>query len=116
MGNPVVHFEIHAPDDGATQTFYEQLFDWKVDSNNPMHYGMIDTGANGHGINGGIMSKSEAGHMLTFYVEVADPQAALDKAVSLGSTVVVPVQDMGPVTMAMFTDPAGNVVGVVKSG
>ena len=113
MGNPVVHFEIHATDDGATQQFYTDLFGWKVDNNNPMNYGMIDTQADGHGIAGGVMSKSEAS-MLTFYVQVPDPQATLDRAVAKGSKVVIPVTDMGMVTMAMFTDPAGNHVGVVK--
>ncbi|HEV7679137.1 MAG TPA: VOC family protein [Candidatus Dormibacteraeota bacterium] len=114
MGSPVVHFEIHAKDKGETQKFYEQLFDWKVDNNNPMNYGMVDTGANGTGVNGGIMSESQSGNMITFYVQVPDPQQALDKAKGLGAHEVMGVTEMGPVTMAMFTDPAGNVVGVVK--
>jgi predicted enzyme related to lactoylglutathione lyase len=114
MGNPVVHFEIHAKDKGTTQKFYEQLFDWKVDNNNPMSYGMIDTQSNGSGVNGGIMSESQAGNMVTFYVQVPDPQQALDQAKQLGATEVMGVTEMGPVTMAMFTDPAGNVIGVVK--
>lgn len=113
MGYPVVHFEIHAKDDGATQQFYADLFGWKVDNNNPMGYGMIDTQADGQGIAGGVMSKSNAS-MLTFYVQVPDPQACLDRAVAKGSTVVMPVTDMGAVTVAMFTDPAGNSVGLVK--
>jgi predicted enzyme related to lactoylglutathione lyase len=115
MGNPVVHFEIHSKDGGETQKFYEQLFGWKVDNNNPMNYGMIDTQSNGHGVNGGIMSNSQAGNMLTFYVEVPDPQKALDEAKKLGATEVMGLTEMGPVTMAMFTDPSGNVLGVVKS-
>jgi predicted enzyme related to lactoylglutathione lyase len=114
MGNPVVHFEIHTKDDGATQKFYEQLFDWKIDNDNAMSYGMIDTKSDGQGVNGGIMSNSQAGNMLTFYVQVPDPQKALDQAKGLGATEVMGVTEMGPVTMAMFTDPAGNVVGVVK--
>jgi len=113
MGYPVVHFEIHATDDGATQQFYADLFGWKVDNNNPMNYGMIDTQADGQGIAGGVMSKREASG-LTFYVQVPDPQAILDRAVAKGSTVVMPVSEMGPVTMAVFTDPAGNHIGVVK--
>ena len=113
MGSPVVHFEIHAKDGGETQKFYADLFGWKVDNNNPMDYGMIDTQSDGHGVNGGIMSKSQS-NMLTFYVQVPDLQATLDRAVATGGTVTMPITEMGPVTMAMFTDPAGNQVGIVK--
>jgi predicted enzyme related to lactoylglutathione lyase len=113
MGSPVVHFEIHARDSGETQKFYADLFGWKIDSNNPMNYGMVDTQADGHGIAGGIASGSNE-NMLTFYVAVPDLQATLDRAVAMGSTVVMPVTEMPMVTLAMFTDPAGNKVGIVK--
>ena len=54
--------------------------------------------------------------MVTIYVEVEDLQAYLDKAVSLGGTVVMPVTVIpNMVTMAQFADPQGNVVGMVKS-
>jgi len=53
MGAAVTHFEIHGKDGAALQKFYADLFDWHVDSNNPMDYGMVDTHA-GNGINGGI--------------------------------------------------------------
>jgi hypothetical protein len=49
------------------------------------------------------------------YAQVEDPQTYLDKAVSLGAKVVAPVTvvpDM--VTFALFTDPNGCMVGLVK--
>ena len=52
MGSPVVHFEIVHKDAAKLQPFYSELFDWKIDANNPMNYGIVDTG--GKGINGGI--------------------------------------------------------------
>src|SRR5436853_6110059 len=53
MGNPVVHFEIMGGDGEKLKGFYADLFGWKIDSNNPMNYGMVDTEAEGS-INGGV--------------------------------------------------------------
>ena|SRR5258708_2253889 len=51
-----------------------------------------------------------------FYVEADDLQAVLDKATSLGARTVMPVTDFGGmVTIAMFSDPDGLLVGLVKS-
>ena len=46
---------------------------------------------------------------------VDDVQAALDKVGKLGGTTAMPPMDVpdGP-TIAFFTDPAGNVVGLMK--
>ncbi len=79
MGKPVTWFEIHGSAD--LQRFYADLFDWHVDANNPMSYGMIDTHGEG-GINGGIATDEES--WVTVYVEVDDLQAAIDKAEQLG--------------------------------
>ncbi len=116
MANPVVHFEIIGKDAAKTQQFYSTLFGWKVDANNPMNYGMVDNG--GQGINGGI-GGSEAGGQpqAVFYVEVADPQATLDKVSGMGGKVLTPVTEIpGTVTFAMFADPDGNTIGLVKAG
>jgi predicted enzyme related to lactoylglutathione lyase len=44
MPNPVLHFEIMAKGDRKkSQEFYSQLFDWHVDDDNPMNYGVVDT-------------------------------------------------------------------------
>ena len=52
--------------------------------------------------------------MVTFYVQVEDPQAALDKAESLGGKTVLPVMTIpDTVTLALFADPEGHVVGLV---
>jgi hypothetical protein len=49
------------------------------------------------------------------YVEVDDLQQALDKAESLGGKTVMPPMDIpDAVSLAMFTDPSGNVIGLVK--
>ena len=47
MGNPVVHFEIGVNDSDAANKFYADLFGWKIDSSNPMNYGIVDTDSAG---------------------------------------------------------------------
>lgn len=112
MPNPVVHWEITGPKGKELQSFYARLFDWKIDANNPMDYGMVDTG--GDGINGGI-GPAPNGNSVTFYVQVADPQAYLNRIEEMGGKTVVPVTEIpGAVTFAQFSDPDGNVVGLLK--
>jgi predicted enzyme related to lactoylglutathione lyase len=113
MGQPVTHFEVHGKDGAALQKFYGELFDWHVDANNPMNYGMVDTHGGERGINGGITQSDSP--MVTFYVEVDDLQAALDKAEKLGGKTVMPPMDVpGGPTLAQFTDPEGNLIGLAK--
>ena len=111
MPNPVIHFEIQVKDAGAAQEFYSKLFDWKIDADNPMNYGVVDTQAGG--INGGVTTDPAAPQVI-MYVAVEDLQASLDRAKSLGGkTVVPPTEIPGVVTFAMMADPEGNVIGLV---
>ena len=81
MGHPVVHFEVIGKDGKKLQEFYSQLFDWKIDANNPMNYGTVE--AQEGGIGGGIAESATP--LVTIYVQVVDLQASLSKAESLGS-------------------------------
>ena len=56
-----------------------------------------------------------AGH-LTFYVEVPDLEAALSKIEGLGGSTVMGPTDVpqGP-SIALFADPEGHLVGLVKA-
>lgn len=115
VGCPVVHFEVGANDDGQLVTFYEELFGWGMRAFTGGGYTLIDTLA-GAGINGGV-TRSQAGEQwLTFYVETADPQVTLDQANALGGTTILPVSDFGgAVTIAMFRDPDGLRIGLVRA-
>ena len=53
------------------------------------------------------------GHV-TFYVGTDDPQATLDKAEQLGGKTILPVTELPEVTIALFADPEGHVVGLAK--
>jgi predicted enzyme related to lactoylglutathione lyase len=110
MGAPVVHFEIMGGEGSGLETFYRELFGWKIDSNNPMKYGIVDTG----GINGGIGSGQQGGHRVSIYAQVSDLQETLDRAEKLGGkTILPPTEVPGGPKLAMFADPAGNVTGLL---
>jgi predicted enzyme related to lactoylglutathione lyase len=113
MADKVVHFEVTGKDGPKLMQFYGELFGWTVNADNPMHYGTVD--AQESGIGGGISASQEgsSGH-LTFYVGVDDLQTTLDKAESLGGkTVMPPTVIPNVVSFALFTDPEGNLVGLV---
>ena len=113
MPNPVVHWEIQAKDTKKLQGFYADLFDWHVDANNPMSYGFVDTHTE-EGINGGI-PPADGPNKIIIYIQVDDLQAYLKKAESLGGkTVQEPTEIPGMVTLATFSDPEGNLIGLVK--
>ena len=115
MANPVTWFEITGKDGKKLQDFYSGVFGWKVDASNPMNYGMVDNA--GEGIGGGISAGDGSRSQVTFYVEVDDPQAYLDKIEAKGGKTVVPVTEVpGMVIFAQFADPEGNVVGITKAG
>jgi predicted enzyme related to lactoylglutathione lyase len=116
MPNPVVHFEILGNDSKALQTFYADLFGWKVNADNPMNYGLVDTESGEHGAGGGIGASEDGSPQTVFYVQVDDPQAYLDRVVAAGGKVIHPVEEIpNMVTFAQFADPQGNVIGLVKA-
>lgn len=124
MGQPVVHFEILGKDAERTQSYYSELFGWKIESlpfENPTSYGLVSREENlngdGVGIGGGVGNAPEGydGHV-TFYVEVPSVEDALAKAESLGgSRTMGPDQVPGGPVIGLFQDPDGNTVGVVQS-
>jgi predicted enzyme related to lactoylglutathione lyase len=119
VGQAVIHFEIAGKDPDKLQSYFSELFDWDIDADNEFKYGIVqregNTNADGIGIGGGISGGPEGyeGHV-TFYVEVPDVEAALAKAESLGGTRVMgPDEVMEDLTIALFTDPEGHVIGVM---
>jgi predicted enzyme related to lactoylglutathione lyase len=114
MPNPVVHFEVLGKDAEATQSFYTNIFDWPMEKVMDS-YAMVKPGGE-TGINGGVGSTmSDAPGHSTFYVEVDDLQATLEKIEAAGGSTVQPPMDVpnGP-SIALFRDPDGNLVGLVK--
>src|SRR4029450_2800217 len=114
MNNPVTHFEIGAADHQALVKFYGELFGWGLREVSE-GYTLIDTRGGG-GLNGGIGRSGTGDPWATFYVEVDDLQACLDRAGELGGRTVLGVTEMPGMAFAMFDDPDGLLVGLVRAG
>ena len=113
MANPVTWFEVIGPDAAALHKFYKDVFAWKLTP--PVkemgNYSMLT----GHepGIGGGV---GEGERRVSVYIESAEPQRLLDKALAAGATLIMPVTTITPdTTIAMFFDPGGNTIGILKA-
>src|SRR4051794_41928736 len=73
MPNPIVHFEIPADDVARAQTFYQNVFGWKIKQmpippGGPEYYGVTTRKEGEAGINGGLMKRSMPGQPFANYV------------------------------------------------
>lgn len=116
--------ECMTSDAAAAQTFYEGLFGWRTETSDmeiggcAMTYRLLFQGDQHHG---GILDlpaeAKEAGarpHWLT-YVTVADVEATLEKATSLGATVMCPPMDIPQAgRFCVIQDPQGGVLALFK--
>jgi predicted enzyme related to lactoylglutathione lyase len=123
MGQPVVHFEIIGDDPENLRSYYRALFGWEFatpsavaqEVSEPESYGFLDllTSEDGAGIRGGVGGGRGYESHAVFYVGVAEVEAALQRAESLGG-----VRVMGPATspnglvVGHFRDPEGTLIGV----
>jgi predicted enzyme related to lactoylglutathione lyase len=124
MGQPVVHFEVIGRDPEALRRYYGELFGWEFDTSGAVasavseagNYGFVEPSPAGDrvGIPGGVGGgPAYEGHVL-FYVGVADVEAALKQAASLGGKRVMG-PDRAPGTnlvVGHFTDPEGHLIGM----
>jgi predicted enzyme related to lactoylglutathione lyase len=109
--NPVVHFEILGRDQKLLEEFYKSVFNWQLD---PVMegYSLVKAGS---GIDGGIGAMGAAREHVTYYVAVADVEAALALIESKGGQKAFgphPVPD-GSI-IAGFLDPEGHLIGLVS--
>jgi uncharacterized protein len=120
MAGAVVHFEITGTDAARLRSFYTELFGWKINTDNPMGYGIVESeeaSSGDPGLPGGIAQGPEGypGHV-TVYVEVPDVEAALGRAEGLGGKRLMgPEQVMENLEIGMFHDPEGHVIGLIKA-
>ncbi len=116
MANKIVHWELMGPDGDQLKSFYADLFGWESEAVPGFdQYHMVQ--ADAAGVGGAVGKGNE--HMPQYqamYVEVDDIDKHLTKVGEQGGSTVVPrtvIPDT--VTFALFSDPAGNLVGLVES-
>jgi len=116
MAQPVVHWEVSVNDYAKGIEFYSKLFSWDFQKFEGADYSVV-AAAGEKSIGGGI-GPAQKGQKptVTFYVQVDDLQAYLDKAESLGGkTIAPPTPIPGVGSSAMFADPDGNLIGLFSS-
>lgn len=111
MSAPIVFFDIAGPDADAQKRFYEGVFGWDVHAG-----GRVATmipAADGGRLRG-VLRTDPAGVVL--YLGVEDVTAALAAVEAHGGKIVAPRFVVpGVVILGLFTDPAGNFLGVVET-
>jgi uncharacterized protein len=113
--HPVVHWEIQSTAPARLFDFYREVFEWVIDANNPMGYGMVASGGGGDSIGGGIGGAPGAStSKVVVYASVPSIDDTLARVGSKGGRTVMPRTDVGPVVMAIFEDPEGNAFGLVE--
>jgi predicted enzyme related to lactoylglutathione lyase len=119
----VIHFEIHAGDPDRAVKFYESLFGWTFQKwEGPMDYWLVTTGPDSQpGINGGLLRRQGEldGQAVIAYVctvDVENIDAAITKAQSLGSQIVVPKMPIpGMGWLVYCKDTEGNIFGMMQA-
>ena len=113
MPNPVVHWEIGSPDAAKTRDFYVQAFGWQTPDAGPEYTLVAPAGA---GLGGGIMqTRPDMPAYVTVYIQADDLDAKLAEIADLGGKTIVPPTPISPTaSFAMFSDPSGNVMGLLR--
>jgi predicted enzyme related to lactoylglutathione lyase len=111
-GCPVVHFEIGCSDSARANKFYTSIFGWSGEVSPEASFLNTNSekGVQGHITNLGHEPK----HYTTFYIEVDDIPAYLQKITEAGGKKLVgPIKLPDGKKFAWFYDPDGNVVGLL---
>ena len=115
MAHKIVHWELMGQDGEALRGFYSDLFGWSLPAS-PGFDNYYMTSDEETGISGAVGQGNE--HMPNYqaiYIGVPDIDAHLAMVEAAGGQTAVPktvIPEM--VTFALFTDPAGNLVGLVE--
>jgi predicted enzyme related to lactoylglutathione lyase len=106
MPAPIVFFDIAGPDMAKQAAFYRTVFDWDVAPDGRFTVPSAPPLA-------GTLRADPAEKVL--YIGVDDVAAALAKITANGGQVVAPRFEVkGVVVLGLFTDPAGNRLGLVE--
>jgi len=106
----ISYLHIPARHPAASSAFYREVFGW------PLH-GSPDapsfSDGTGHVIGRWVTDQAVTGNDgLRAYIYVADVEQTLTAVVASGGQIVSPPHPEGTLRVALFADPAGNVLGI----
>jgi predicted enzyme related to lactoylglutathione lyase len=108
-----LHVEIPAVDARGAGTFYQEVFGWEIRTNEEHNYVTFEAG---HGMRGGFVGPQEPTYRpdrLLVYLLTEDIEGKLAEVEAHGGKVVMGKTDIPHVgSWAIFSDPAGNEVGL----
>jgi predicted enzyme related to lactoylglutathione lyase len=112
MTEPVVWFEALGQHGDSLHGFYQELLGWRFDparvASKPTRSALLRRIA----FRRSAAPPPAPPWWVTFYTRVPDLGAAIAKARSLGSRVLVPPTRHGETTIAVVSDPEGHPVGL----
>ena len=113
----IVHFEINAENPLRAKSFYENVFDWKIEKwEGPMDYWVIEAGKeNEEGINGGLQKREEPNDQVFNYIKVSKVDDFKNKIEQSGGSIESPkIAVPGVGYFYMFKDTEGNKLGIME--
>ncbi len=114
--HPIVHMEIPTANPSEVSTFYHDVFGWKIETN--MTYNYVTFQSEG-GLRGGFAGPSEPTYKpdrMMVYLATDDIDATLATIEAHGGKTVLAKTEIPHVGWwAVFTDPAGNHLGLFIS-
>lgn len=112
-----IHFEIPADNPERAEAFYRSVFGWQFTRwDGPMPYWLVQTGAEGPGIDGGVHPRAFPGQGPVNTIDVPSCDEFVRKIEAAGGTLRVPkmaIPGMG--WLAYCTDSEGNLFGIMQS-
>lgn len=113
----VIHFEIPVDDIDRSIAFYDKVFGWKFTKwDGPQLYYLVSTGPKDQpGIDGGLLKKRDPRQPMANTIQVENVDATVKAVETNGGKCVLPKMPIpGVGWLAYFTDPEGNVHGVMQ--
>lgn len=112
MAYPIVHVEFQVKDADKARQWYTDIFGWETEKDEKLDYITFTTGPNE--IGGGFSASGMPAGAVP-YVSTDDIPALLAKVEGRGGAVLQPEMEIpGMGTLAIFTDPDGNTIGVIN--
>ncbi len=110
----IKHIEIAGVDGPKLESFYAELFGWKINRKKVggFDYGDIELPEEP---TAGIRHEPHGKPEIVIYIEVVDVDAAVEEARALGATIRIPPIQYGDVRFALFEDPEGNAIGLTQA-